>query len=269
MVCTKQRRSKNQSKVCSNYFSPVIFATKYEKQSFWYCCAAVYMIKCLLIPCYHSTDFEVHRNWMAITHTLPLHSWYYATTSQWTLDYPPFFAYFEYLLSQILSKIIPSALVLQKDAYFSNELLYFQRFSVIVTDFFYVLSCYILLRWKDDAVVGKNFRAAQLLLTANVSLMMIDNMHFQYNGILSAFLILSLGFIMRKSYLPGALCYCILLNMKHIYLYYAPAYVLYYLVNYLPPLREAFVIRCAKLAVVLILPFVLSFGKVHLSTLVE
>lgn len=56
------------------------------------------------------------------------------------------------------------------------------------------------------------------------SLIIVDNMHFQYNSFLYGIFIFSISHLIRKNYITSALIFTITLNFKHIFLYFAPAY---------------------------------------------
>ncbi|CAG9864113.1 unnamed protein product [Phyllotreta striolata] len=188
------------------------------------------LLKLLLIPAYRSTDFEVHRNWLAITHNLPPRKWYFEATSQWTLDYPPLFAWFEYALSLVAYFFDPNMLSIDRLNYSSERTVLFQRLSVIVTDLVYalgVLMCCSSLKksWGKEVVLP-------ILLITNCGLLMVDHIHFQYNGFMYGILLISIAYMLQEKYLQSAFWFTILLNLKHIYVYLAPAYFIYLLRQY-------------------------------------
>ncbi|XP_029770356.1 probable dolichyl pyrophosphate Glc1Man9GlcNAc2 alpha-1,3-glucosyltransferase isoform X3 [Suricata suricatta] len=197
----------------------------------------VTLLKCLLIPTYHSTDFEVHRNWLAITHSLPVSQWYYEATSEWTLDYPPFFAWFEYALSHVAKYFDQEMLNVRNLNYSSTRTLLFQRFSVILTDALFVYAVHECCKCIDGKKAGKELTEKpkfilSVLLLWNFGLLIVDHIHFQYNGFLFGLMLLSIARLFQKRHMEGAFLFAVLLHFKHIYLYVAPAYGTYLLRSY-------------------------------------
>lgn len=94
--------------------------------------------------------------------------------------------------------------------------------------------------------------------------MIIDHIHFQYNGFLYGILIWSLVLARKRStLLCSGLLFACLLCLKHIYLYLAPAYFVYLLRAYCLSQQSIFRIRfgnAAKLAIGLAVVFGAAFG---------
>ncbi|EGX96930.1 dolichyl glycosyltransferase [Cordyceps militaris CM01] len=206
--------------------------------------------KILLFPAYKSTDFEVHRNWLAITHSLPLSEWYYEDTSQWTLDYPPFFAYFEWLLSHVARLADPAMVRVYNLEHDTWPTVYFQRTTVLVTE---LLLAYALQLFLESSPLAsrRSAHVAALSVLLSPGLLIIDHIHFQYNGFMYGILVLSLVLARGKnSLLASGLAFAALLCFKHIYVYLAPAYFIYLLRTYCLSPKSIFDIRfvnCVKL----------------------
>lgn len=210
-------------------------------------------LKLLLLPSYRSTDFEVHRNWMAITHSLPLKEWYFNNISEWTLDYPPFFAYLEWLLSQIARYFDPQMLVVENLNYASPETIIFQRGSVIILDIFLMIATHRLIHSMTNFGKPKtqppktssptlappldanhiNQHRSHLLIFSivifNSALLLVDHIHFQYNGILLALLIFCIDCAFRGHHIMMAISFSTLVLLKHLFVTLAPLFAYYLL----------------------------------------
>lgn len=203
---------------------------RYSLWNFWICGL---FLKVLLFPDYFSTDFDVHRNWLAITHNLPISEWYYENTSQWTLDYPPFFAYFEWFLSQFVPPVVKKdgCLDIVEVGQFGWPTVFFQRTTVIVSEIllYAVLQYYI--NTTSKARRSQSFIVATSIVVSP-GFLIIDHIHFQYNGFLFAIFIASIVTARNGNYLWCAAFYSIALCFKHIFLYMAPCYFVFLLRAY-------------------------------------
>ena len=137
-------------------------------------------LKLLLLPSYRSTDFEVHRNWLAITGTLPVSQWYLEETSEWTLDYPPLWAWVQCALARGAALVDPAMLELRAaPAAPSAACVAFQRGSVMLLDGLLLAGARAAAHAHAPAAARP---AAAVLTLLSPGLLIVDHIHFQYNG---------------------------------------------------------------------------------------
>ncbi|KAI3404260.1 ALG8 [Candida oxycetoniae] len=191
-------------------------------------------LKLLLMVGYHSTDFDVHRNWLAITHNLPLSKWYTENTSQWTLDYPPFFAIFEWFLSQFVPSFVKAdgCLDIVEIGQYGLPTIYFQRLTVILSEFVLFMAFQWIIDTSPTYAVKRRMYVATASLALSPGLLLIDHIHFQYNGMMYGILLFCLNSARLKRYLLCGFWFAVLLCFKHIYLYLAPAVFVFLLRAY-------------------------------------
>jgi hypothetical protein len=109
--------------------------------------------------------------------------------------------------------------------------------------------------------------AAALSVLLSPGLLIIDHIHFQYNGFMYGILVLSMVLARSNStLLLSGLLFAVLLCFKHIYLYLAPAYFVYLLRAYCLGQRRVFpyfdirFFNCVKLGVGIVAIFTSAFG---------
>ena len=222
------------------------------------------------MPSYRSTDFDVHRNWLAITRHLPVKEWYYDDvngTTVHTLDYPPLFAAWEYLLANnpLVHSLVVShevlderclALLPDTDNAPTEACVTFHRSTVILSDVVlwwgaWVASHAVTTRQQQQLYVGA-VPISFLLMVLHPGLLWLDHIHFQYNGMLFGLLLASLGYLMQgnnssndddsssnqqkhsfhTNHWKAAILFALLLTMKHLFLTLAPFYFVYLLRRY-------------------------------------
>lgn len=221
----------------------------------------------LLLSCgYYSTDFDVHRNWKSLTNILPMNKWYVADKSKWTLDYPPFFAYFEFFWSKLTPKsVIKDGLFDITCERYGYKSVLFQRLTVIASE----VLLFVSLQWyvnstSDEIKRKKNFLVA-LSLVLSPGLIIIDHIHFQYNGFLLSFLILAINCARLKKYLQCGFWFLVLLCLKHIYFYISPVFFIFLFKSYCLKNEQKKKKKIAwknfgKLSSTVLVVFLLAFG---------
>lgn len=182
------------------------------------------------MPAAFSTDLDVHRHWKALTRSVPLAEWYTDESSRWTLDYPPLFAYAERFAAAVAASVGPPAVLdLPSRSPADPAVVRFMRLTVLATD---VVLAYAVRRYVDaldsasglppDAASSERALHVAALILFSPGLFLVDNVHFQYNGLVLGVLLLSIALFIEGRVPAGAAVFSVAINLKHTLLPIAP-----------------------------------------------
>ncbi|XP_067846507.1 dolichyl pyrophosphate Man9GlcNAc2 alpha-1,3-glucosyltransferase isoform X3 [Heptranchias perlo] len=205
-------------------------------------------------------DYEAQRHWQEITFNLPIHQWYFNTSSNnlkyWGLDYPPLTAYHSLICAYVAELINPEWIALHTShGYESLGHKLFMRATVFVADLaVYVpaILCYI------HHCEGPESKKVSSMLCALLypGLILIDHGHFQYNSISLGLALWGwLGLVFDRV-LFGSVAFCLALNYKQMELYHALPFFCYLLGNCLKrDLKGEGMMRLIKIAFTVLISF--------------
>lgn len=145
----------------------------------------------------------------------------------------------------------------------SWQTVYFQRTTVIATELLLALALQVFID-SSPLMSRSAARVASISILLSPGLLVIDHIHFQYNGFMYGILVLSLVLARAKSsLLASGFIFAALLCFKHIYLYLAPAYFVFLLRAYCLSAKSIFRIRfenCIKLGAGIAAIFATALG---------
>lgn len=137
----------------------------------------------------------------------------------------------EYILGTIAKQIQ----ILKKNIdtlnYSEWPIIMYQRSTVLIGDF--ILFYALLKLTKSLSISRVKFTLLLATMQSFAGLVLVDNMHFQYNTVLFGIFFYGIALIANEQFLMGAIVYSTCLCMKQIYLYTAPGFVIFYLKFYI------------------------------------
>ena len=118
--------------------------------------------------------------------------------------------------------------------YESDETIYFHRLSVIASEIILYCACHQF--FSSNALYRNNLEDPTTILFSlivfNAGLILVDNIHFQYNGMLLGILIFVIAQAHRAQYLSMSSLFSLLVLSKHLFAPLSPLFAIYLIKSY-------------------------------------